>query len=306
MPFNEESVVRAAAACRIPLITAVGHETDTTLIDHAADRRAPTPSAAAEMAVPVRAELAADLLDRERRLLAAAARLVAERRLRVDGLARGLGDPARLLEGALQRLDDRGDRLDRVLPVLLERRRARLAELGRALVSPEQRLAELRRQVAQLGERLNACCRYTLDRRRQGLDSVAGRLRPEPLRRRIAGGADRLAGWAERPGPAAVRLIEARAARVQALSQLLESYSYKDVLRRGFVVVRDAEGQPRTDPDALRPGMAVSLEYHDDRQVEATIGRPGDSGAAADPRPDHPRRRRARAEAPLSRQGKLF
>src|SRR5881227_2832850 len=111
MPFNEEIVVRAAAASAIPLIAAVGHETDTTLIDHAADRRAPTPTAAAEMAVPVRAELAAQLTEHGQRMAGAAARLVAERRLRVEGLARGLPEPQRLIGDKAQRLDHCIERL---------------------------------------------------------------------------------------------------------------------------------------------------------------------------------------------------
>src|SRR5438067_7522256 len=109
--FNEEEVVRAAAESPIPLIAAVGHETDTTLIDHAADRRAPTPTAAAEMAVPVRAELAAQLTEHGQRMAGAAARLVAERRLRVEGLARGLPEPQRLIGDKAQRLDHCIERL---------------------------------------------------------------------------------------------------------------------------------------------------------------------------------------------------
>ncbi|MCK5555801.1 MAG: exodeoxyribonuclease VII large subunit, partial [Alphaproteobacteria bacterium] len=95
MPFNNEELVREAAASTIPLISAIGHETDTTLIDYAAALRAPTPTAAAEMAVPVRAELLAQVIDGERRLVSGAHRLLQQHRIHLQGLGRGLGDPKR-------------------------------------------------------------------------------------------------------------------------------------------------------------------------------------------------------------------
>src|SRR5260370_909921 len=111
MPFNEEIVARAAAASAIPLISAVGHETDTTLIDHASDRRAPTPTAAAEMAVPAGLDWIAERSGKPARLSAGRARLFVERRLHLAGLARGLPDPRDLIGAAAQRLDDRAERL---------------------------------------------------------------------------------------------------------------------------------------------------------------------------------------------------
>ncbi|MDE0942929.1 MAG: exodeoxyribonuclease VII large subunit [Alphaproteobacteria bacterium] len=113
--FNEEVVARAVAESDIPLISAVGHETDTTLIDFVSDRRAPTPTAAAEIAVPVRAELVATTQDLDRRLGLGAQRLLAERRRDLDGLARGLRGPRELLALARQRLDEGAERLHRAL-----------------------------------------------------------------------------------------------------------------------------------------------------------------------------------------------
>src|SRR5712692_12040115 len=130
MAFNEEIVVRAAAASAIPLISAVGHETDTTLIDHASDRRAPTPTAAAEIAVPVRLELLAQVGNAGGRLAGALVRLLDERHLRVVGLGRGLPAPGSLLEAAAQRLDDRAERLGNGLQQFLRVKRDRLSALG--------------------------------------------------------------------------------------------------------------------------------------------------------------------------------
>src|SRR6185437_10895202 len=126
MAFNEEIVVRAAAASAIPLISAVGHETDTTLIDYASDRRAPTPTAAAEMAVPVRLDLIAELNGKNARLAHGLARLFHERRLHLAGLARGLPEPHDLIGAAAQRLDDRSERLRLALRTRFTAVRSRL------------------------------------------------------------------------------------------------------------------------------------------------------------------------------------
>ena len=154
--FNEEVVVRAAAASGIPLISAVGHETDVTLIDFAADRRAPTPTAAAEMAVPVRAELLAQILEGERRLQTAWQRSQGERGTILQGLGRGLPDPVRVLEDKSQRLDERLERFQGALKRFLMQRGERVAELAERLPHPRRQQAFARERFAEVGRRLDA------------------------------------------------------------------------------------------------------------------------------------------------------
>lgn len=156
--FNEEIVVRAAAASRLPLISAVGHETDTTLIDHASDRRAPTPTAAAEMAVPVLAELQLGCKQLDTRLSAAAMRLLAQRQEWLEGLARGLPRPMQLLQTASQRLDDWAERLLTALPSTLERKQQALNVLAASL-RPKRLAADITKaneRVTELQQRLDA------------------------------------------------------------------------------------------------------------------------------------------------------
>jgi len=140
MSFNEEIVVRAAANCSIPVISAVGHETDTTLIDYVSDLRAPTPTAAAEMAVPVRSELLAQVIDDGLRLLNAMNRNLTQKKVMLDGLGRGLPNLRRVIEETTQRLDDWGERLGNSLRAGIASRRARLAETAAALPNPGQRI----------------------------------------------------------------------------------------------------------------------------------------------------------------------
>ncbi|MCE2482243.1 MAG: exodeoxyribonuclease VII large subunit [Alphaproteobacteria bacterium] len=180
--FNEEAVVRAAAAGTIPLISAIGHETDTTLIDHAADRRAPTPTAAAEMAVPVRRELLTAMLGHRRRLLAAIGRRLGEAGTGLKASARGLPDPRQLIETGSQRLDDLDGSLRRALRVAIEGHRRRLAGGVGRLQSAQLRRdfgvreADLGKLAARLPDALGRCLerwRAALDGRTRLLDSLS-------------------------------------------------------------------------------------------------------------------------------------
>jgi exodeoxyribonuclease VII large subunit len=133
MAFNDEAVVRAAAASLIPLISAVGHETDTTLIDFAADVRAPTPTAAAELAVPVRTELLAQTLDFERRQLRSFSKSMEDRRRHLAQLVRVLPKSESLFAGQRQRLDVASDKLSHVLRRNLQIHEVRSGKVGARL-----------------------------------------------------------------------------------------------------------------------------------------------------------------------------
>lgn len=218
--FNEEIVVRAAAASEIPLISAVGHETDTTLIDFAADRRAPTPTAAAEMAVPVRGDLIADVRDKGTRLMRGQTRLVEDCRTRLTGLARGLPKLADLVALPRQRFDNAADKL------------------GRALI----RATEVKGAA---------------------FHRIEGRLSDRPIRQKIATERKALPQLLERLSRAETRHLGDLARRLDGTGKLLESYSYHGVLKRGYAVVRDAEGKPVRMAAGQNAGDALDIEFAD-------------------------------------------
>jgi exodeoxyribonuclease VII large subunit len=175
MAFNEEIVVRAAAESAIPLISAVGHETDTTLIDFAADRRAPTPTAAAEMAVPVRTELLAQALDFERRNLRCFSYGLEQRRRHLQALLRALPRADQLFAASRQRFDHAADRLGHGLERNLQEHRRAFVEVA-TLLRPGRVISRIEsgtERVSTALHRLERCHRARLRSWREGLESCA-------------------------------------------------------------------------------------------------------------------------------------
>lgn len=188
--FNEEIVVRAAANSKIPLISAVGHETDTTLIDHASDMRAPTPTAAAEIAVPVLDELRLAIQQLDLRHHGAISRLLAQRGEQLQGLVRGLPKPMQLLQTATQRLDDWQERLIAALPALLNRKEQQLVMLA-AHLRPQalnNEISKTNEKLQELQVRVNNASLRLIDMRGQKLANLASLLESVNYKKILARG----------------------------------------------------------------------------------------------------------------------
>jgi exodeoxyribonuclease VII large subunit len=283
--FNEEVVVRAAAASRIPLISAIGHETDTTLIDHAADRRAPTPTAAAELVVPVRAELAHRLAQLDHRIFHGMQRELGQLAHRLAGLARGLPDPVGLLGHAAQRADDLAERLPHALHARIERCRLHVQGLSARLRSPAQLLQDTALRLASQLDRLAYQFRGFLRDHTRQLDRLASRLSVDELRTRLPRHGGMLADLAGRQNGAVGRTLRDAGQRLAASSNLLASLSYEGVLGRGFALVRDEGGQLVPSAARARGEIALEIQFHDGR-VPTLVARAGaPKQARSGPRP---------------------
>ncbi|MDA0781220.1 MAG: exodeoxyribonuclease VII large subunit [Rickettsiales bacterium] len=196
--FNEEIVVRAAAASDIPLISAVGHETDTTLIDYVSDLRCPTPTAAAEKAVPVKAELVLYIDDMARRIKGDIFRLLENKANELKGLARGMPSLSQLIDDKTQKLDNLAIRLENAFPKILKDKEQKIHFLGK----------------------------------------------------------------------------------------LMESYSYKNVLKRGFAVVHSSGGKVISQATGVNAGDKLKIEFADGQADVQALGNKSKKTVVADKRQD--------------------
>jgi exodeoxyribonuclease VII large subunit len=315
--FNEEIVVRAAADSMIPLISAVGHETDVTLIDFAADKRAPTPTAAAEMAVPVRSELMVEVASLARRSALCWQRGQEMRRNEIRAAARALPNLSELLAIPRQRLDGAASALPRGLKANTHAHFRRFAGSSARLTVRVLRaqLAQARQRLTVSGERITHSAKGLVRNRSDRFNGLAIRLQASKLsnakaqRQAIARDRERVARLAERARRALATSTQRLGARVAHSGQLLSALSYRGVLARGFALVRDEAGHPVHAAADIAAGARMSIEFADGRVGAIADGSRSETATApASPMPATRESKPAtpkRAAKPVD-QGSLF
>jgi exodeoxyribonuclease VII large subunit len=305
--FNEEVVVRAAAESTIPLISAVGHETDWTLIDLAADARAPTPTKAAEWAVPKYSELLERTGDLSLRLRTCIHRTLDAARTHLKAAARGIPRLEDLLALPRQRFDAVERRLSRALAANTQAHGKRLAQIeSRLRPRLVVQLLERDRQRLDRAQRagLTALGRSTSTRRTR-FERLAARHTPHALNQRMSRLDDRLDNLSGRLRQSFANRIALDRRALDGHAQMLASLSYQSVLRRGFALVRDADGRAVRSAAGLAVGAHVAIELAGGR-AGASITSVETSERPAAETPEPPKPRSPARRSPSDGQGSLF
>lgn len=287
-PFNEEIVVRAAADSVIPLISAVGHETDTTLIDYVSDIRAPTPTGAAEIAIPVRIELVDRVTVMGQRLVRGLTQSTRRQERELAAIAARLPRPETLLETRQQRFDYAESRLTSALQSAVLRKQGRYDQIGTRL-RPEalrQSLTVLERDFRRTSDGLVKGLARVTQIQQTRLENLARRLGKQGPRLSDTRPARRnLDNLGTRLNHAMTRRIDQQDDRLTRTGNMLEALSYHATLERGYVIVRNAQGALMRGRQTAEAAHDLTLTFADgDLAVTNARGTPS-AGKATKPTP---------------------
>lgn len=264
--FNEEAVARAAAASDIPLISAVGHETDTTLIDFVSDKRAPTPTAAAELAVPVRLELMAWLDQQSARMTTSLSGGLQRRSQRLRDLSRALPRLEALLDGPRQRLDTTSARLGPALMSGVQRRKVRLADAAGGLrpAAMQRMIGNERRRLNGLSARLRPALERAVSVKTDRFAAGAGRFDLDAVQDKLALHRQSVDVITQRIADAGQQKVTTARNKIEAMDRLRLTLGYEATLTRGYAVVR-GDGDVVTTKAGAGKAQALEIQFADGR-----------------------------------------
>ena len=264
--FNEENVLRAVAASEIPLISAIGHETDTTLIDLVSDVRAPTPTAAAEIAVPVLSEISHNLNKIEHRKWRQLKQKLSHSKQRFVDVSRSMPRGAEICALPSQRLDVTSERLPRGLLNLIQRNKLQSAKIlaGFHPRFLKQMLDAQHERMGVHSESLFVSFQRNSEKKHVHLKMLSNNIRSNDFNQAIKGLKVNFRQMVYRLLSAKSNLLAARFTKLESLDRLRETLGYKETLNRGYSVVR-AKGSVMTSVSAVVNKAQIEVEFIDGR-----------------------------------------
>ncbi len=263
--FNEEEVVRAVAESEIVIISAIGHETDVTLIDYVADKRAPTPTGAAEIAVPVRIDLIAYVDDMGLRLRNGVQRFLSSFKDRVRASAGGLPRPSDLLSFARQRLDFAAEKLNTGLRSVKDQKRLDLAKISSVLGRPDGLVLLASKKLDTLASRLLSGLFSAKQQKALMLAKISPRLSSLSLVKQKRDFDNELMQLSKRIPIAFERIKNDKNNQLIGFEKLLKSLSYKSVLQRGFAIVSDEKDKLVRSRKQVKNNQLLNIQFADDK-----------------------------------------